>query len=156
MTPHCGRGGGARLPRAAIDRAGVSDVIVLEGINDLGVPIGVDYDQLVAGYTDLIAQLHAAGLAVHLGTLLPAGNALSDGIATLPLAAPVRQRVNAWIRSQTLSDSVIDFDAALRDPADPEVLAPRYAGADNLHPNPAGYRAMAEAVDLSAFRGRCR
>ncbi|MGW2660172.1 GDSL-type esterase/lipase family protein [Nocardia tengchongensis] len=156
LIPQFGPAGVARLQRDAIDRAGVSDVIVLEGINDLGVPIGVDYDQLVAGYTDLIAQLHAAGLAVHLGTLLPAGNALSDGIATLPLAAPVRQRVNAWIRSQTLSDSVIDFDAALRDPADPEVLAPRYAGADNLHPNPAGYRAMAEAVDLSAFRGRCR
>ncbi|MFF0633728.1 GDSL-type esterase/lipase family protein [Nocardia sp. NPDC004151] len=156
LIPQFGPSGVSRVQRDAIAKAGVTDVIILEGINDLGVPIGVDADQLVAGYTDLIAQLHAAGLAVHLGTIMPAGNALSDGIATLPLAGPVRQRVNAWIRAQTLSDSVIDFDAALRDPADPDVLAPRYAGADNLHPNPAGYQAMAEAIDLSVFRGRCR
>ncbi|MET9213691.1 MULTISPECIES: GDSL-type esterase/lipase family protein [unclassified Nocardia] len=155
FIPQFGPHAGARLQADVIDKAGVSEVIVLEGINDLGIPIGAGYDEVVAGYTGLIDRLHAAGLRVHLGTLLPTSNALLDGMATLPYANPVRQRINAWIRTQRLSDSVVDFDAALRDPANPDVLDPRYAGADNLHPNAAGYRAMAEAIDLDRFLPVC-
>ncbi|MEV0332562.1 GDSL-type esterase/lipase family protein [Nocardia sp. NPDC050717] len=155
FIPQFGPAAQARLQRDVIDKAGVTDVLVLEGINDLGIPIGASYDEVVAGYVRIIDRLHAEGLAVHLGTLLPADNALADGMLTLPYAEPVRQRINAWIRSQRLSDSVLDFDAALRDPARPSVLDARYAGPDNLHPNAAGYRAMAEAIDLAALRG-CR
>lgn len=155
FIPQFGPNAGARLQQDVIDKAGVTDVIILEGINDLGIPIGASYDDVVAGYTRLIDRLHTAGLAVHLGTILPADNALADGMLTLPYAEPVRQRINAWIRTQQLADSVIDFDAALRDPARPNVLDPRYAGPDNLHPNAAGYQAMAEAIDLNAFVG-CR
>ncbi|WP_228797968.1 GDSL-type esterase/lipase family protein [Nocardia cyriacigeorgica] len=155
FIPQFGPNAGARLQQDVIDKAGVTDVIILEGINDLGIPIGASYDEVVAGYTRLIERLHAAGLAVHLGTILPADNALADGVLTLPYADPVRQRINAWIRTQQLSDSVIDFDAALRDPARPNVLDPRFAGPDNLHPSAAGYQAMAEAVDIDAFVG-CR
>ncbi|MFE3445235.1 GDSL-type esterase/lipase family protein [Nocardia sp. NPDC059180] len=156
FIPQFGPAAVARVQQDVIDKAGATDVIILEGINDLGIPIGASYEQLVAGYTDLINRLHAAGLKVHLGTILPASNALADGMITIPQANPVRQRVNTWIRSQTLADSVIDFDAALRDPVNPDVLDPRYAGPDNLHPSPAGYAAMAEAIDLDAFTGRCR
>ncbi|BDU06649.1 GDSL-type esterase/lipase family protein [Nocardia cyriacigeorgica] len=155
FIPQFGPNAGARLQQDVIDKAGVTDVIILEGINDLGIPIGASYDEVVAGYTRLIERLHAAGLAVRLGTILPADNALADGMLTLPHADPVRQRINAWIRTQQLSDSVIDFDAALRDPARPNVLDPRFAGPDNLHPNAAGYQAMAEAIDMNAFVG-CR
>ncbi|MFE2997237.1 GDSL-type esterase/lipase family protein [Nocardia sp. NPDC059246] len=154
FIPQFGPAATARLQRDVLDQPGVTDVIILEGINDLGIPIGADYNQLVSGYTELIDRLHAAGLRVHLGTILPAANALNDGILTFPTADPVRRQLNSWIRGQQLADSVIDFDAALREPADPSVLAPRYAGPDNLHPNAAGYQAMADAIDLTTFRGQ--
>ncbi|MGW4246530.1 GDSL-type esterase/lipase family protein [Nocardia sp. NPDC004722] len=141
-----------RLDRDVLAQAGVTEVIVLEGINDLGIPIGPNYEQLVDAYTTLIARLKAAGLHVHLGTLMPAANALFDGVLA-PLANDVRLRVNDWIRHQTLSDSVIDFAAALANPADPNTLDHRFADPDNLHPNPAGYQAMAEAVDLDRLHG---
>ncbi|GAB2512674.1 SGNH/GDSL hydrolase family protein [Nocardia heshunensis] len=141
-----------RLDRDVLAQSGVTDVILLEGINDLGVPIGANYEQLVAGYTTLIARMKAAGLHVHLGTLTPAANAITDGLSA-PLADGVRLRLNDWIRHQTLADSVIDFAAALANPADPSTLDPRFAGPDNLHPNPAGYQAMAEAVDLNLLHG---
>ncbi|MFD4353321.1 GDSL-type esterase/lipase family protein [Nocardia sp. NPDC058518] len=144
-----------RVQRDVVDKPGVSDVIVLEGINDLGIPVGVSYDELVDGYTALIDRLHSAGLRVHLGTITPTSNALLDGVLTFPPAEPVRQRVNEWIRGQHLSDSVIDFDAALRDPGNPSNLNPRYAGPDNLHPNTAGYQEMAQTIDLNIFRRNC-
>ncbi|QXQ14338.1 GDSL-type esterase/lipase family protein [Skermania piniformis] len=155
FIPQFGPNAVARIQADAIDKAGVTDVIVAEGINDLGIPIGADYDQVVAAYNALIDRLHAAGLRVHLATILPTGGALLDGALTLPYAEPVRQRVNAWIRDQRRSDTVIDFDAALRDPAAPDTLAPSYAGPDKLHPNAAGYQAMADAIDLRIFESRC-
>ncbi|MGV9836767.1 GDSL-type esterase/lipase family protein [Nocardia niigatensis] len=154
LIPQFGPAAPTRLQPDILDQPGVTDVIILEGINDLGIPVGASYDQLASGYTNLIDRLHAAGLRVHLGTILPAANALNDGILTFPTSDPVRRQLNSWIRGQQLADSVIDFDAALRDPADPSVLAPRYAGADNLHPNAAGHRAMADAIDLTSFGGR--
>ncbi|MET8429053.1 GDSL-type esterase/lipase family protein [Nocardia sp. NPDC004860] len=155
LIPQFGPDAVSRIQADAIDQAGVTDVILAEGINDLGVPIGASYEQIIAAYTTLIDRLHAAGLRVHLATLMPASNALLDGILTLPYSDPVRVRVNAWIRGQHLADHVIDFDAALRNPADPSVLDPRFAGPDNLHPNATGYRAMADAIDLDAFQPRC-
>ncbi|GGK64117.1 hypothetical protein GCM10011591_40550 [Nocardia camponoti] len=155
FIPQFGPAANARLQADVIDKAGVTDVIVLEGINDLGIPIGASADEIIAGFTTLIDRLHRAGIAVHLGTILPASNAIADGMLTLPYSPPVRQRVNAWIREQRLSDTVVDFDAALRDPANPDILAARYAGPDNLHPNAAGYARMAEAVALDRLVG-CR
>ncbi|MEU0506258.1 GDSL-type esterase/lipase family protein [Nocardia sp. NPDC005998] len=155
LIPQFGPDAVARIRADAIDKAGVTDVIVAEGINDLGIPVGAGYEQVIAAYTTVIERLHTAGLRVHLGTVMPASNALADGILTLPTAEPVRQRINAWIRDQQLADTVIDFDAALRDPADPTVLDPRYASPDNLHPNAAGYQAMAEAINLDIFTPRC-
>jgi lysophospholipase L1-like esterase len=153
LFPKYGPSGVSRAQADVINQAGVSDVIVLMGINDIGTPIGVSYEELVAGYTRIIDRFHGAGLSVHLGTLLPASNSLTHGTLSIPPAEPVRVRINSWIRSQHLSDSVIDFDAALRDPIDHSILDRRYASTDNLHPNPEGYRAMAAAVDLSRLAG---
>ncbi|MFF1555650.1 GDSL-type esterase/lipase family protein [Rhodococcus erythropolis] len=143
----------ARLQDDVLDVPSVTDVVILGGTNDLGIPIGASFEQLTAGYMNLIDRLHSAGIAVHLGTIPPASNAVLDGILTLPYANPVRLRVNEWIRTQTMTDSVVDFDAALRDSVNPNIMASQFAGSDNLHPSAAGYTATASTVDLTRLRG---
>lgn len=146
----------SRLDADVLNQSGVSDVIMLVGVNDLDTPLGADYDDLIAGYTDMIARLHAAGLRVHLGTITPTGGSLV-GDTLAPRQDPIRLQLNEWIRGQKISDTVIDFAAALQDPANPSALDSRYAGPDLLHPNPAGYHAMAEAIDLSVLGAKgCR
>lgn len=150
-VPMYGDAATRRLQRDVLSVPGVEDIILLEGINDLGVPIGASADQVIAAYRKIIDRLHAHRIRVHLGTILPASNALLDGVATAPFSDATRRVINNWIRMQKLADSVIDFDSALRDKSDSGVLAPRYAGPDRLHPNPAGYQRMAQAVDLSSL-----
>ncbi|UZF54984.1 GDSL-type esterase/lipase family protein [Gordonia polyisoprenivorans] len=139
-----------RVADDVIGVPGVRDVILLEGINDLGIPPGTDAATVIDGLRKVILRLHAAGLRVHLGTLLPAATSLSDGWST-PAANGQRLVVNAWIRRQHLSDSVIDFESAMRDPHDPNGLNPRLSGPDLLHPNAAGYSTMAAQVDLATL-----
>jgi lysophospholipase L1-like esterase len=148
-----GLSGVQRFQEDALDVAGVRGVIVMEGINDLGIPPAVTTpSQLIAGYEQLIDMAHAQGVKIWLGTLLPASNAILDGTATAPHSEAYREQVNAWIRSQHLADGVIDFDAALRDPANQAILDPRYAGPDHLHPNLAGYQVMANTISLSMLK----
>ncbi|HEY2651534.1 MAG TPA: SGNH/GDSL hydrolase family protein [Solirubrobacteraceae bacterium] len=133
----------ARLDRDVIDRAGAKDVILLEGINDIG---GNDTQasQLIAGYEQIIAQVHAAGLEIFGGTLTPfkgSGYWSSEKEQT-------REAVNQWILTSGAFDGVIDFAKATADPSDPQMFNPAYDSGDHLHPNDAGYQAMANAVDL--------
>ena len=128
---------------------------MLEGINDFGfsaVPpnplinpvTDVSAAQVIAGYKGLIARAHARGLKVFGGTLLPFKGAsyyTTEGEAK-------REAVNTWIRTSRAFDGVIDFDKAVRDPADPLVLNPAYDSGDHLHPNDAGYQVMADTIDL--------
>ncbi|MFW5973706.1 MAG: GDSL-type esterase/lipase family protein, partial [Bacteroidota bacterium] len=79
--------------------------------------------------------------------LLPFGGSFYD----TPAHEAARQAVNEWIRTSGRFDAVIDFDLALRDPAQPSRLLPAAHTGDHLHPNETGYRMMAEAVDLSLF-----
>jgi lysophospholipase L1-like esterase len=145
-----GLSGVQRFEEDALDVPGVKGVIVLEGINDLGIPPATTTpSQLIAGYEELIAMAHARGVKIWLGTLTPASNAILDGTISAPRSEEYREQVNAWIRSQHLADGVIDFDAALRDPNDPGVLNPPYSGPDHLHPNLLGYQVMADTVSLS-------
>jgi lysophospholipase L1-like esterase len=143
-----GPSGLERFATDALGQAGVAGVLLLEGINDLGLSQSTP-SQVIAGYTELIGQAHAAGVRIWLGTITPAANALVNGTAAAPNSENHRQEINTWIRSQTLADGVVDFDAALRNPADPSTLLPAYACVDNLHPSLAGYQAMADAVDLA-------
>ncbi|MEV4359899.1 SGNH/GDSL hydrolase family protein [Nonomuraea sp. NPDC049625] len=129
----------------------VKTVIVLEGVNDilLGMQdptpcttpaVKVSAADLIDGYRRLIRTAHARGVRIVGGTLLPAG---------LPgEAEAVRDAVNAWIRTGGEFDAVADFERAVADPADPDRIRPAFDSGDHLHPNPAGYRAMADAVDL--------
>jgi lysophospholipase L1-like esterase len=151
----CGASAEARFRRDVLDQPGVRDVIVLEGINDLGFsqmrphpvvnPVtDVSAVQVIGGYRRLIAQAHARGLRIFGATLLPFAGA---GYYTTAAEAK-REAINEWIRTSGAFDGVIDFDAVMRDPIDPLALNPLYDSGDHLHPNDAGYRAMADAVNL--------
>jgi lysophospholipase L1-like esterase len=146
----------ARFDRDALSVPGVTDIVLLEGINDLGLsglsnPRGpgnhpiVTAADLIAGYRQLIARAKAHGVKIHGATLTPFLGSTFPGYAT-PEKEVVRQELNRWIRTSGEFDSVIDFDAALRDSADPKHLNPAYDSGDKLHPSDAGYRAMAEAA----------
>jgi lysophospholipase L1-like esterase len=141
----------ARFARDALDQPGVRGIIVLEGINDIGFsarparPAGViSADRIIAGYERMIAEAHARHIRIFGATLLPfqgAGYYTPQGEAT-------REAVNTWIRTSGAFDGVIDFDKEMRDPAHPLRLNPMYDSGDHLHPDDAGYLAMANAVNL--------
>jgi lysophospholipase L1-like esterase len=148
----CGVSAEARFERDALDQPGVRDIIVLEGINDIGFTSRLPDPQahtsaarIIAGYRRLIAQAHARGVKIFGATLLPFQRAWTYTAA----AEATREAVNTWIRTSGAFDGVIDFDAAMRDPADPLRLNPAYDSGDHLHPNDAGYQAMADAIDLA-------
>ena len=149
--PPLGRSGLSRIEDDIINVDGVRDAIILQGINDLGLPPWANATQLITGFTEVINRLHAKGIRVHLGTILPASNAIPNGTFAAPFSNTDRLTVNNWIRRDSPADTIIDFDAALRDPTNPNVLNPKYAGIDNLHPSPAGYIAMANTIDLSTL-----
>jgi lysophospholipase L1-like esterase len=142
-SPAC-PGGVARFATDVLGQPGVRDVIVELGINDLRSPADASAQQLIAGYEQLIERAHARGLRIVGATLLPFQGAdfyTAEREAT-------REAVNAWIRTGGAFDAVIDFDAVMRDPASPLSLRPAYSSPDHLHPNDAGYRAMAAAISL--------
>jgi lysophospholipase L1-like esterase len=149
----------ARFNRDVLAQTGVHYVVILEGLNDLGgltrageVPDAAHVAlvaKIVAAYQQMILQAHAHGLAVIGGTITPyAGSEYYHPTARDELD---RQAVNAWIRAPGHFDAVVDFDRMLRDPSHPDHLLPNYDSGDHLHPSPAGYRAMANAVPLSLF-----
>lgn len=134
----------------ALEVPGVTGVLFMEGINDLGGPGSrVSTPEMVQGYEQIIAMAHDAGKKIWIGMVPPASNAVFDGTLLAPNSETNREQVNAWIRSQQLADGIVDFDRALRDPSDPSVMDPAYAGPDNLHPNLLGYEVMADTVPLS-------
>jgi lysophospholipase L1-like esterase len=143
----------ARFGRDALGQPGVRTVIVLEGINDIGLGGGaepVTAQQLIDGHRALIRAAHARGVRVVGATILPFAGVIYPGYYT-PRGEEVRDAVNDWIRTGGEYDAVADLDRALGDPADPDRLNPRFDGGDGLHPNDAGMRAMAEAVDLDSL-----
>lgn len=160
LTDIFGPNAQARFDRDVLAQSGVSHVILLEGINDIGFPglppeFGfppevlrlVSAEEIIAGMKQIIARSRARGLKIYGGTLLP----FETAIYFTEAGEERRQAVNHWIRTAGAFDAVIDFDAAIRDPADPRRMLPAYDSGDNLHPNDAGYQAMADAVDLSLF-----
>ncbi|WP_157269478.1 SGNH/GDSL hydrolase family protein [Azohydromonas aeria] len=142
-TTYLSQNAQARFQRDVLDAAGVKYVIVLLGINDLRT--GVVAERVIAALQQLAVRAHARGLRAYGGTLLPNANA-ADSVEA------ARQAVNRWIRGSGAFDAVIDFDAALRDPAWPRRLRPAYDSGDTLHPSPAGHEALANAIDLELFR----
>lgn len=142
----------ARLDRDVLNQPGVRWVIIKEGVNDLGGARQPGEatrvaQELIAAYQQIIARAHARSILMYGGTILPFGG--NNYGSPEQLAA--RQTVNDWIRSSGVFDAVIDFDAALRDPARPDWLLPANDTGDHLHPNENGYRVMADFIDLALF-----
>lgn len=149
----------ARFDRDVLGWPNATHVIVMLGINDIGWPgaphlapasEAVGDTEIIGAYRQLIARGHARGLKVIGATLTPFEDTLIAQYYT-PQKDDVRQAVNAWIRSSGAFDAVIDFDAILRDPARPGRIRPAYDSGDHLHPGDAGYKAMADGVDLAIF-----
>jgi len=148
-----GTNASARLDRDVLVQSGARYVIVLEGINDIGFPGSPAADAIIAGQRQIIDRVHAMGLKVYGGTLTPF-QAFLPGIYYTADGEAKRQAVNQWIRTSKAYDAVVDFDKALRDPSNPAAIRPAYDSGDNLHPNDAGYQAMADAIDLSLFKSQ--
>jgi lysophospholipase L1-like esterase len=140
----------ARFDRDVLMVPGVTHVIVLEGINDIGSSVvnKISADDIIYGLHQLADRAHDRGLVVFGATLTPAGPRPSF----TPELEAKRQAVNAFIRSSGVFDGVIDFDAVTRDPSDPTRFLPAYDSGDHLHPGDAGYKAMGNAIDLTLFR----
>ncbi|MGW0811889.1 SGNH/GDSL hydrolase family protein [Streptomyces viridiviolaceus] len=138
-----------RLDRDVLDQSGVRSVIVLEGINDIGAA-GASAPSLISGYQEIIDRAHARGLKVYGGTLVPfmGSNGRFGGDYGTAYGEQQRLAVNRWIRTSGAFDGVIDFDKAVRDPADPSYMLPAHDSGDHLHPGDLGYEAMADAIDL--------
>ncbi len=146
----------ARFDRDVLAQTAVKAVIVLEGVNDLGT-LTRDHDvspeehaalvsRIEGAYAQMIARAHAHGIRVIGATILPYGG--SKYYHPGPESEADRQAVNAWIREAGHFDGVVDFDKLTRDPAHADHLSPAYDSGDGLHPGPAGYKAMGDAVPL--------
>jgi lysophospholipase L1-like esterase len=128
----------ARLELDVLSLAGVTHVVVLEGINDIGLfgtlaPEEASSDEIIAAHRQLITRVHARGLKIYGATLTP-----FEGAFYFSPEGEVKRH------------AVIDLDGATRDPIQPSRFRPGFSE-DSLHPNDAGYKAMADAVDLTLF-----
>jgi len=142
----------ARFDRDVLSQSGVKWVMLLEGINDIGrvgtpTPEAPTADDLIAAYKQIVEIAHTHGIKAIGCTITPyegAGYSREAGEA-------IRAAVNTFIRTGGAFDAVVDFEAATRDPANPKHIRAAFDPGDHLHPNDAGYQAMADAVDLSIF-----
>jgi lysophospholipase L1-like esterase len=155
-----GPSGLARFDRDVLAQTGVTHVIVQMGGNDiftLNPAEDVTADQVIQGHKQLIERAHAQGLKIYGCTLGPVEGFLLPG-TPLPVFSPAgeakRQAVNAWIRLSGEYDGVIDFDRVLRDPSAPSKILPSLDSGDHAHPTDAGYKALADAIDLKLFSKR--
>ncbi|ROP42550.1 SGNH/GDSL hydrolase family protein [Saccharothrix texasensis] len=146
--PFWGVAGVTRVRRDVLSQTGVKAMILLEAVNDIGYSASAE--DLIAGHRDVIAQARAAGVKVYGGTILPFKGSF---IWTQEREATWRT-LNDWIRTSGEFDGVVDFAAATGVPGDPATLNPAYDSGDHLHPNDAGTRAMADAVDLAMLLRR--
>jgi lysophospholipase L1-like esterase len=156
LPPQLGFGpsGLSRFDRDAVAVTGTSHIVVLLGINDIGQAgpatnpeEQVSAEEIIVGLKQFALRAHSRGIRIIGATLTPfRGAAYYDAEGE-----EKRERVNAWIRTAKDFDGVIDFDAAILDPAMPLQIKASYDSGDHLHPNDEGYKAMAAAIDLGLF-----
>jgi lysophospholipase L1-like esterase len=147
----------ARFDRDVVAQTAVTHVIAQMGANDiftLNPAEEVTVEQIIQGHQQLIQRAHAKGLKIFGCTMTPLEGFLVPGtpFPVFSVAGEVkRQAVNAWIRTSGAYDGVIDFDRVLRDPNSPSKILPLYDSGDHGHPTDAGYKALADAIDLKLF-----
>jgi lysophospholipase L1-like esterase len=142
----------ARFDRDVLAQSGAKYLLILEGINDIGrlhttPDAGLTAADLISAMSQMIMRAHTHDIAVIGCTLTPyhgAGYYTDQGEA-------IRKAVNDWIRTSGAFDGVVDFEAAVRDPAHPDTYLPTVDPGDHLHPNDAGYKIMGDAIDLKLF-----
>ena len=149
-----------RFDRDVLAQPGVRYALLFEGVNDIGVADATDAaqqaigDAVIGAMKQFVLRAHAAGLPMFGATITPM-NAPGFNTTLQPYSSPVReatrQRVNAFIRSGGWFDAVVDFDAVVRDPDAPSQLLEKFNSGDFLHPNVAGYQAMADAFPIDIF-----
>ncbi|SFN23961.1 SGNH/GDSL hydrolase family protein [Variovorax sp. OV329] len=164
LRPGMGESAMARLERDALQQTGVRGVVALLGTNDIGWPGAAfapgealpDLDELTQGFRQFVAQAHVRGVRVIGATLPPFEDALKgtpfEGHYSRQKDA-LRNALNQWIRTSGTFDGVADFDRLLRDESRPSRMREAYDSGDHLHPNDAGYKAMAELIDLQGLLG---
>ncbi|WLT32251.1 SGNH/GDSL hydrolase family protein [Geothrix sp. PMB-07] len=157
VDPFVGPSGLARFDRDALDKPGARWVLLLSGSNDISasdmLPLSKDQvsaQQIIEGMKRLIARAHAKGLRIMGATLLPKAGVRKPFVHTEAGAAK-RRVLNDWIRSSGAFDAIVDFEQVMGDPARPDHLLPAYDSGDHLHPNEAGYQAMAALVYRRLF-----
>jgi len=151
-----GESGLRRFDRDVLAQPGATHAIVYIGTNDLRNQRGNSAEiataaEMIAGLQQFALRAHARGLRTYVATLLPYENETYHPGAWTPAGEEKRQAINEWIRRGEAFDAVIDFDAALRDPAHPASMLPPYDCGDHLHPSDQGYRQMGDAIDLTLF-----
>jgi lysophospholipase L1-like esterase len=159
LTDGLGPNALARFNRDVLAQSGVHWLIVFEGVNDLGglarkgeapsTEHSLLVHRIVAAYQQIVVRAHTHGIRVIGATITPYGE--SDYYHPGPANEADRQTINHWIRAPGHFDAVLDFDKVVRDPSHPDRLLPAYDCGDHLHPSPAGYRALGDAVPLSLF-----
>jgi lysophospholipase L1-like esterase len=140
----------ARFEHNVLAQPGVTHVVFMEGINDIGTARqnpAPSAEDIIAGHKQLIDRAHSRGLKIYGATLTP----FYGAAYYTEVGEAKRQAVNEWIRTSKEYDGVLDFDKATRDPNDPKKFLAAYDSCDHLHPSDAGYKAMADAVDLALF-----
>jgi lysophospholipase L1-like esterase len=150
-SPMFGQNLQARFERDVLALSDVTHMVLMEGINDIGMSARaedpVSAQQVIAGYRQIITRAHANGIKIFGATLTP-----YEGAAYYTAGGEMtRQQVNDFIRNSGEFDGVIDFEKAVQDPENPARILPSFTE-DNLHPNDEGYKAMAEIIDLSLFQ----
>jgi lysophospholipase L1-like esterase len=145
----------ARFDRDVLAQPGVTHLIVFEGINDIGMPAlsadpaeFVSADEIFVGLRQLAERAHEHGIVVIGATITP----FEGSMVFSEEGEAIRQSVNDWIRSGGAFDAVLDFDVVVRDPTQPTRLLPAFDSGDLLHPNDAGFAAMADSIDLALLR----
>jgi lysophospholipase L1-like esterase len=163
LTNGMGTNALSRFDMSVLSHPRVSTVVMMMGINDIGWP-GKDAitpsdpeptaEDVIAGYKQIIQRAHDHGIRFVGVTLTPFIDTFK-GLPTSGYYTPekeqIREAVNDWIRANKTADGLIDFDKLLEDPNNPKHINPAYDCGDHLHPNDAGYQAMAKAVDLTVL-----
>jgi lysophospholipase L1-like esterase len=136
-----------RLDRDVLSHEGVSDVILFMGTND--IRRGASATQVIAGMSDIARRVKARGLKIYGATIIPRHNAPASGTNTgwTDAKTAVRREVNDWIRARAPFDGVLDFDRAVRDPDNPDLIFGPF-NCDGIHPTPRGYYEMGKSVSL--------